>query len=95
MITLYGQSIDTGFIIQWILTGSFVSTLLFKGAKVYKRDIKPTLEDSGRFYKDWHGYDARPGVPRQPGVMERLQSLETDVQFLKRMVMTDAPNNQT
>ena len=32
---------------------------------------------------DWRGTDARPGVPRRPGVMERLEKIETDVKEIK------------
>lgn len=28
---------------------------------------------------DWRGTEARPGVPRRPGVMERLEKIEHDV----------------
>ena len=28
---------------------------------------------------DWRGTEARPGVPRRPGVMERLEKIEADV----------------
>lgn len=28
---------------------------------------------------DWRGTEARPGVPRRPGVMERLEKIENDV----------------
>jgi hypothetical protein len=31
------------------------------------------------------GTDARPGVPRRPGVMERLEKIETDVKEIKEM----------
>lgn len=34
---------------------------------------------------DWRGTDARPGVPRRPGVMERLEKIETDVKEIKEM----------
>jgi len=28
---------------------------------------------------DWRGTESRPGVPRRPGVMERLEKIEADV----------------
>lgn len=34
---------------------------------------------------DWRGTEARPGVPRRPGVMERLEKIETDVKEIKEM----------
>lgn len=34
---------------------------------------------------DWRGADARPGVPRRPGVMERLEKIEADVKEIKEM----------
>jgi hypothetical protein len=34
------------------------------------------MGDGARMLRDWHGEEARPGVPSRPGVMERLQSLD-------------------
>lgn len=34
---------------------------------------------------DWRGTEARPGVPRRPGVMERLEKIESDVSDVKKM----------
>lgn len=34
---------------------------------------------------DWRGIDARPGVPRRPGVMERLEKIEMDIKEIKEM----------
>ena len=34
---------------------------------------------------DWRGTDARPGVLRRPGVMERLEKIETVVKEIKEM----------
>ena len=34
--------------------------------------------------EDWNGADARPGVPRRPGVMERLERIEGDVAVILR-----------
>jgi len=33
---------------------------------------------------DWRGTEPRPGVPRRPGVMERLEKIETDVSEVLR-----------
>lgn len=33
---------------------------------------------------DWRGTEARPGVPRRPGVMERLEKIENDVSRVVR-----------
>lgn len=33
----------------------------------------------GQMVEDWAGTDARPGVPRQPGVLERLSVVEDNV----------------
>lgn len=33
----------------------------------------------GQMLDDWRGTEARPGVPRRPGVMERLEKIEADV----------------
>ena len=33
----------------------------------------------GQMLDDWKGTEGRPGVPRRPGVMERLEKIEADV----------------
>lgn len=34
---------------------------------------------------DWRGTEARPGVSRRPGVMERLEKIESDVSTVKKL----------
>ena len=40
----------------------------------------------GLFLRDWQGEQGRPGVERKPGVMERLQSIETEQAEIRRKV---------
>mgnify|MGYP000848694095 FL=1 len=35
---------------------------------------------------DWRGTEARPGVARRPGVMERLEKIESDISDVKKNV---------
>ena len=42
---------------------------------MWRRLLRPVLN----FLRDWHGSPARPGVDRQPGVMERLDAVEDDL----------------
>ncbi len=41
---------------------------------VYARRL---LKRTGNFLDDWNGEEERPGVARKPGVMERIQSIDT------------------
>lgn len=38
--------------------------------------IAPRLRRLNYIFDDWNGEAARPGVPRRPGVMERLEQIE-------------------
>jgi hypothetical protein len=40
------------------------------------RHLRPAWRMLVEMLGDWHGHPARPGVPRQAGVMERLALLE-------------------
>jgi hypothetical protein len=41
--------------------------------------IKKMMDSLDMFIKDWAGEDARPGHSRIPGVMERLQKIESEL----------------
>lgn len=41
-----------------------------------KKFLGPTVRKLQHMLEDWQGEDARPGVPRRPGVMERLSDIE-------------------
>ena len=47
--------------------------------------VRQQLSKMDDLLDDWRGTDARPGVPRRPGVMERLEKIETDVKEIKEM----------
>ena len=38
--------------------------------------VYPPLKKMSQMAHDFVGHDARPGIPRQPGVMERLEDVE-------------------
>lgn len=42
-----------------------------------------------QFYEDWYGEEARPGVPRRPGVMERLADQDQALADIKGELTTN------
>lgn len=48
--------------------------------------VRPPVKSHLQFLEDWHGEDARPGVPAKPGMMVRVQNLEDVVEHLKAEV---------
>lgn len=48
--------------------------LLTAGGIAWK--LAPLARRITHFLDDWQGEDARPGIPRRPGVLERLQTQE-------------------
>lgn len=40
------------------------------------KTTRRTAKKFDQFAEDWNGTDERPGVPRRPGVMERLELIE-------------------
>ena len=63
--------VDIGIVVGLI---TIVATLLAVGRWTYRqfKSLECLLED-------WHGEDARPGVPGRLGVMERLDNIERKV----------------
>ena len=51
------------------------------GFGVWLRKLMRRLDN---LLEDWNGVEARPGVPRRPGVMERLERIEGDVAVILR-----------
>lgn len=51
------------------------------GFGVWLRKLMRRLDN---LLEDWNGAEARPGVPRRPGVMERLERIEGDVAVILR-----------
>jgi len=45
-----------------------------------------TLHRLGDFLDDWNGEPARPGVPRRPGHLERLQNVESSVRRIEEQM---------
>lgn len=62
---------DTGLILTLITIAGTLVTV----ARWFHHRFKD-MED---LLDDWRGEEARPGVPRRPGVMERLDSIECKV----------------
>lgn len=52
-------------------------------AGLYLR-FRPRLKRLSQLLEDWHGTDARPGVPARPGVMVRLEALEQRTAVLEK-----------
>ena len=59
--------------------GSTISILA--GFGIWVRKLMHRLDN---LLEDWCGTEARPGVPRRPGVMERLERIESDVAVILR-----------
>lgn len=45
-----------------------------------------TWRKIGHFLDDWQGEPARPGHPHRPGILERLEALESDLTAVKAQV---------
>jgi hypothetical protein len=69
--------IDINMLIEMVPTLGVLATFA-----VWTRQQLSKMDD---LLDDWRGTDARPGVPRRPGVMERLEKIETDVKEIKEM----------
>jgi hypothetical protein len=84
-------------------SGTSTLTLLYSWAGIlgglavlgalFTKYIWPSARSLKNFFSDWEGRPARPGVPEQPGVMERLsnqdvrlETLEFDVKTIKHEV---------
>ena len=64
--------ITVGTLFIWV---TFASAIIVAAAKLRKATI-PLLEKIRNFFDDWEGSPERPGVKAEPGVMERLATLE-------------------
>ena len=69
--------IDVNMLIEMLPTFGVLATFV-----VWTRRQLSKMDD---LLDDWRGTGARPGVPRRPGVMERLEKIETDVKEIKEM----------
>lgn len=71
-----------GFFIDIDMLLPLVSTAgALAGFGVWLRKLMRRLDN---LLEDWNGTEARPGVPRRPGVMERLERIEGDVAVILR-----------
>lgn len=66
------ESVTVGEILTPI-TLVVVSLGLFSSIKKF---LGPTVRNLQLMWEDWKGEEARPGVQRRPGVMERLSDIE-------------------
>lgn len=55
--------------------------------------IAPIIRGLNELLEDWRGADARPGVPRRPGVMERLEEHATDISAIRKQVENSHSTN--
>lgn len=55
--------------------------------------IVPILRGLNELLEDWRGADSRPGVPRRPGVMERLEEHATDITAIRKQVENSHSTN--
>lgn len=69
--------------INEIIQGVLVAGLVALGGWFIPYFRRKELRDR-RFEADWNGEEERPGVPRKPGVMERLYGLEEGSKIIKR-----------
>lgn len=77
-----------GFFIDIDMVVPLASTVgALVGFGVWVRKLMRRLDN---LLEDWNGTEARPGVPRRPGVMERLERIEGDVAVILR-----GPGNPT
>ncbi len=68
---------NRGFFIDIDMIVPLASTVgILAGFGVWVRKLMRRLDN---LLEDWNGTEARPGVPRRPGVMERLERIEGDV----------------
>lgn len=71
-----------GFFIDIDMLVPLASTVgVLAGFGVWLRKLMRRLDN---LLEDWNGTEARPGVPRRPGVMERLERIEGDVAVILR-----------
>lgn len=71
-----------GFFIDIDMLVPLASTVgVLAGFGVWLRKLMRRLDN---LLEDWNGAEARPGVPRRPGVMERLERIEGDVAVILR-----------
>lgn len=73
------HDIEATFLINWIIV---FALLIAIGSAVSKR-IWPIMHKLEHMLDDFNGTEARPGVPRRPGIMERVESIEKRIKKLE------------
>lgn len=68
-------STTIGDLVIWI---TFFS-LLIGGVVWTRKNVAPFFHKVRLFLEDWNGEEARPGVPRRPGMNERLTNVEKEL----------------
>jgi hypothetical protein len=68
------------------LLGLAAVVAVISGAYGAWRILSRQHKRSEQFFRDWFGEDERPGFPARPGVLVRLQALETGQETLATQV---------
>lgn len=76
-------------LVQAILTVGAVTTALGAVGVVLRWAVRKVWRPVGEFLRDWHGEEARPGVPEVPGVMARLECLDCRVKAVEAQAFTN------
>lgn len=68
----------------WTAVGAGAGAILamLAVAQLVGKPLRKLARQNDEFREDWYGRPARPGVPAEPGVMERLSNIEHKVDNL-------------
>jgi len=77
-------------IFEWVVTTLGAIVAIFVGVQQYSASARQARKDreeqraerlrqQDEFLRDWNGETKRPGHPESPGVMERLQKIESEL----------------
>lgn len=85
-----GNAVLDVFVIAGIVAGGLT---LFAVLGRFGRRVWLLVQALDDFFDDWRGAPARQGVDAQPGVMERLRSIEHEVHTNDGSSLKDAVNS--